>query len=228
MTTRRGTRAATLVLALALATPALPALAGWKQIPVDVAVPARIETEPGQRTLVALFRGSGHERLDVGLEITQWMRREIARQTALAVLETDPPPIPEQRPEALVMNDPFWRRLGEDFKADLIVAGIAEYLVDDRSGFVTEDVISPVTGQTVRRSRFAERRGFALRVRVFFFKGDNGALLHSDVWNESRILEGGAAEDLQQLYELLDAMRVHLRATVLPTKVQQPRFIWVE
>lgn len=202
-----------------------PALAGWKQVQVGVSVPPRLETEPGAPTLVALFRGSGIENVDVGLEISRFLKREIGT-TALSVLDVPPPPIPEQRPEKMAANDPFWRRLGEDFKADLIVAGLADYRVEDRSGFVSEDVVSPVTGQTVRRTRYAERRGFVLRITIFFFKGDNGALLHSDVWTESRILEGTEAEDLQQLYDLLDAMKDDLRSTLLPTTAREPRYIW--
>lgn len=212
---------------LAVAACGWLAHAGWKEVPVDVVIPAKIKTAARERVLVALFRANPHDRLDVGMELSRWARREISRQSPLAVIDVAPPPMPEQRAEALAVNDAFWRRLGEDFEAELIVAGIGEYRIEDRSGFVHEDIESPITGQTIRRTRYAERRGYRLRLQVFFLKGDNGALLHTDTWTEDRTVEG-SGEDLDQLYDLLGTMEANLRAALLPTTTQEPRYIWVE
>ncbi len=226
---RRHAAARAAVLPVLLLLSALPALAGWKEVPVDVAVAARLKLDPSDKILVALFRANPHPRLDMGLEISQWVRREIARQTPFTVLDVPPPPIPEQRPEKLAVNDVFWRRMGEDFRADVIIAGVAEYRIEDRSGYVTRDVESPITGQTVRQTVYAERKGFHLKIEIFFLKGDNGALLLTDTWTEDRTLDSGSGqgEDLQELYDMLDQMRPRLRGALLPTMLQQPRFIWV-
>ncbi|UCF67296.1 MAG: hypothetical protein JSV80_16215 [Acidobacteriota bacterium] len=201
----------------------------WNQVPIELPLPAKLDTDPGESLLVARFRATDHDWIDVGLEISRWMRRQLARTTALDVLDVPPPPIPEQRPAQLAVNDVFWRRLGNDFQADLIVAGVASYQIDDRSGYVTEDVISNITGQTVRQSRFAEMTGFRLRVEIFFLKGDNGALLHNDVWQEETVRgEGNIREHLEVLFELLESMADDLSAVFLPTRITEPRFIWVE
>lgn len=200
----------------------------WKEIGLDVAVPPRIETTPGQTVLVARFRANDHERIDIGLEIARWVRREVARRTALRALDVPPPPIPEQRPEKLAVNDAFWRQLGEDFGADIIVSGVAEYEVTDRSGFVTVDLEDPVTFQTVRRTRYVERRGFRIKLEVFVLQGDNGALLDANSWSEERIVDGTSAEDLQMLFDSLELAADDLRGTFVPTTVKEPRFIWVE
>lgn len=213
---------------LVVAALAFPAAAGWKEVPVDINVPAKVETRGDERVLVAMFRANANERVDVGLEISHWIQHEIARGTRLKVIDAPPPEIPEQRPEKLAVNNAFWRRLGEDFKADLIVAGVAEFKIEDRSGFVDEDFTSPTTGQTVRRTRFAERKGYRLHIEIFFLKGDNGALLHADKWTEDRLIQGEMVDDLQELYDLLDAIKGRLRAELLPTKAQEPRYIWVE
>lgn len=217
---------ALLRLSLLLTTPV--AMAGWQEVAIGVSRPAKLETRAGERVLVAKVRASEHERLDIGMEITRWLRRELARGTALSVLDVPPPELPEQRPEVMAVNDPFFRRLGSVFGADMIVAAVAELKITDRSGFVTRDVESPVTGQMIRTSQFVEQKGYLLSVEAFFLKGDNGALLHHDVWREERVVEERGAEDLQTLYELLEAMKDDLLAVVMPQKTQQPRFIWVE
>lgn len=214
-----------ILLALGLSQ---PAYAGWKEVPVEITVPPRVSSEPGQKVLVALFRTQSPEGVDAGLELSRWLRRALSKTTPLVVLGVPPPPIPEQRSDKLVLNDPFWRRLGQDFGADLIVAGIADFRSEDRSGYVSEDSVSPVTGQTIRRQRFAEMRAFSVRIEFFVFKGDNGALLFSDVWAQERVLEGGKPDDLSSFFELLENLDPNFRATFLPTQIKQPRNIWVE
>lgn len=221
-------RPVAVLLAAALALPHV-SLAAWKEVAVAINLPPRLQTEPDQPLLVTRVRATDHDFLDVGLEISRWLRREISRETALAPLDVRPPAIPEQQPQQLAANDLFWRRLGEDFGAELIVAGIADYVVDDRSGYITEDVTSPVTRQTVRQTRFAEMRGFRIRLEIFVFKGDNGALLHHDIWKkESVIGTDRIPDDLSILFAMLDSMRDDLLAVFLPVKLRQPRYIWVE
>jgi hypothetical protein len=62
------------------------------------------------------------------------------------------------------------------------VSGRAVFTTADRSAFVTEDIISPVTGQKIRRTRFAEREEYALEANLWFFKGANGAFLYEDTF----------------------------------------------
>lgn len=213
----------------AAALSALPAFAGWKEVPVEISIPARIKLEVGERTLVAQFRAQPQEDLDVGLEVARWARREIARLTALTVLDVPPPAVPEQRLDKLAVNDVFWRRLGADNRAAIIVSGAAEYTIEERSGFVTEDVQSPITGQMVRRSRYAERQGFRLKLTLFFVKADNGALLHSETWTEDRTLdEAGKPDRLEQLHALLEGLAPRLASLVAPTKIKEPRYIWID
>lgn len=215
----------TLAVALGIAG---SAQAGWKEVPIEVVVPPRIETRAEDRVLVAKVRAGDHERLDIGAELTRWLRRELARGTPLAVLDVPPPDLPEQRPEVLAVNDTFFRRLGAQHRADLIVAAIAELKIEDRSGFVTRDVESPITGQMVRSSEFVERKGYRLKIDVFFLKGDNGALLLKDTWQEDRIVESQGAEDLQALFELMELIKDDLLAVLRPVKLREPRYIWVE
>lgn len=217
---------ATLLAAALAAAPATAA--GWEEVALDVVLAPRVETQPGERVLVAMFRANDHERIDLGLEMARWARRELARNTDLEVIDVPPPPIPEQRPEKLAVNDVFWKRLGEDFRADLIVSGVIDFRIEDQSGFITKDYEDPVTLQTVRRTVYTERRGFKLKVELFVLKGDNGALLLADTWTEERVLDGTAAEDLQMFYDSLEMARDDQRSVFLPVTVREPRFLWLE
>lgn len=202
--------------------------AKWKEVPVKVMIPPTLEIQPGEKILVTMARGTEHWRLNVGSEFSRWLRRELGRNTSLEVLNVEPPPIPEQRVEALASNDVFWRRMATDFKADIIVASLVEFDVEDRSGYYEADTVHPITGQTYRSTQFVERTGFKMRVHILFFQGDNGALLHHDTWSDERILEGQYAEDLHVLFELLDSLKPKLLGIVQPVWLVEPRNIWID
>lgn len=205
------------------------AFAGWDRLPIDVSIPASVEWDTGDRILVAAVRGTQHDRIDVGTEVTRWIRRELSRGTALSVLDVVPAPaIPEQRPEMLAVNDLFWKRLGEDFEADLIVAGICDFSTEDRSGFVTRDRIDAITGQMVRETVYADRTAYKLRLEIFVLKGDNGALLHTDIWTLERIAEGPLREDLHVLLAALGELLPDLRGVFVPTTLKEPRYVWID
>ncbi len=223
------TRLAALITGVGLTLALAPAsVADWEEVPVTVTFPAKIKSEPGESVLVTLARANDNEDLNVGRELSRWLRREISRGSALEVLDVPPPPIPEQPPASLVANDRFWRRLGEDYEADIIVAALIQFDDEDRSGFVTGDRVHPITGQTFRDTYYAELTGFKLHIHIFFFQGDNGALLHHDQWRDERIVNAVDADDIAQLYSILDSLREDLLAIVKPAKVPEPRFIWVE
>ena len=222
------TRAIPWLLVLSLL--ASPVLAGeWEEVLIEIPLPARIEVQPGERVLVALFRTNDHPLFAPGLEIARWMRSALGRETTLSIIDVPPPPIPEQRPERLAVNDAFWRQMAEDYDADLIIAGVARYAIEDRSGFETRDFRDPGTGQTVRRSVYLEQSSYALEMQVFFLKGANGALLHDDIWAAERLTnQDGLQEDLQMLFDVLEEFRDDLSAVVAPSSRSEPRMIWTE
>ncbi|MBP1611946.1 MAG: hypothetical protein H6Q01_609, partial [Acidobacteria bacterium] len=57
------------------------AAAEWEEVGLEVSLPPRVQTAPGETVLVAMFRANDHERIDIGLEMARWARREIARST---------------------------------------------------------------------------------------------------------------------------------------------------
>jgi len=231
--TRHGTAAGRL-LEVAVTALALPlvlggaATAGVVRVKVDLPIPARINTVGVRKVLVAKFLTNDYRALDSGREMVSFLRREISRGTTLEVLDVEPPNLPEQPPEDLIQNATFWKHIAEEAGADLVVSGEALFVSRDRSGFVQEDFISPVTGQKVRQTVYAEREDFELRLSLWFFKGASGALLYEDSFRESQIYEGKSNDALQAFFELADRVRPDILGVLVPQTQQDPRAIFTE
>ena len=166
--------------------------------------------------------------VELDKEIVSLLRKELRKKTSLDILQVEPPPLPEQPLRDLLANSGFWRRLGETHGADLIVAGKASYESADRSGFVTQDEISPVTGQRVRRTHYVEREGFTLGLSLFFLDGATGRLLFEDQFTGENTLLGHGTDHLSVLYTLFEQFEDDVLAIVVPKPKTAQRFIFTE
>lgn len=203
-----------------------PCLASGVRVGIELPVPPRINTLAVRKILVARFVATEHASLDTGREFVRFVRRELAKGTKFEVLDVDPPALPEQPAEELPRNSTFWKHIAEEYGADLVISGRIGFTTSDRSGFVQEDVISPVTGQKVRRTVFAEREEYVLDANLWFFKGANGAFLYEDTFRDTQVYDGKSNDALQIFFNLADRMTPDLLGILVPQKRQESRFIY--
>ena len=202
--------------------------AGAVRVSVDLPLPPKINTVAVRTILVARFISSENPALDPGREFVRYVRRELAKSGRFKVLDVEPPNLPEQPPEELIRNATFWKHIAEEYGADLVVSGRILFGSTDRSGFVQQDSISPVTGQKVRETVFAEREEFSLEANVWFFKGANGALVYDDTFRDAQIFDGKSSDPVQIFFNLTDRVSPDLWSVLNPGRRKEPRYIFEE
>ena len=102
------------------------------------------------------------------------------------------------------------------------------YEVADRSGYVTVDEISPVTGQRIRRTRFVDREGYTLNLNLFFLEGATGRLLYEDHFTGENTLVGHGNDHLTILYALFEQFEDEVLGIVTPKARAAQRVIFTE
>lgn len=214
--------------ALLLVAPAGVARAGVVQVQLRLPAPQKIDTAGMTRLLVAGFRANDHPSLDLDREINRSLRDLFRRKSRLEVLDVDPFPLPEQSIEEAIRNAAYWKRLGTRFNADLIVAGTLEFASRDESGFVQEDVISELTGQRQRRSRWAEREAFRMDLGLYFFRGSSGDLMYEDHFTEEMAFEGKGNDDLSVLLQVFDRVSEGILGIITPRARVETRYLFTE
>src|SRR5439155_20232151 len=117
-----GLRAGLTLLLAAILAPSGFGASGFR-VNVELPVPARIQTGAVKSILVARFLAPDHATVDVGREFVRYARRELAKGTHFQILDVEPPALPEQSVEDLLKNYVFWKHLGEEYGADLIISG---------------------------------------------------------------------------------------------------------
>ena len=197
------------------------------RVVVALPVPPRLDTSPYRTVLIAKFLADQTEMLDVPDEMVRFMRSKLRKDPDLELLSVVPAPeVPEQTLEDLVSNTEFWKYLGREYGADLIVSGMVEYDQKDHSGFQDVDRVNPSTGQKVRESEFVEQEQFAYTVDLIFMGGASGELVYQDRLQRSSVFRGSNNDPVAAFYDLSESLTADVMSIVEPRTLQDDRFVF--
>ncbi len=197
------------------------------KVSVGLPVPPRMELEGERSLLVASFLGQETNLLDVNRELVRFLRSEFRKRTEFDVLDVTPAPaVPEQTLEDLIRNHEFWRYLGRNHGADLIVSGAVNYDREDMSSFREVDIVSPTTGQKVRQNRFVEQEQFDYGLDVIFMDGHTGELRFRDRLQRSVIYRGLSNDPIGAFYAMSESISDDVLAVVTQQLRQETRVIY--
>ena len=217
-----------LMAALVACCLVVPASAGTVPVQVRLPIPQKIDVTGMRRLLVAGFRASDHPQMDVDEEFIDFTRDMLRKRSTFEILDVDPPPLPEQEMKDIIRNASYWRRLASRYSADLIIAGSVDFERTDKSGFIQEDIISPYTGQRLRRTRYAEREGFSMSTRLYYFMGETGELLYDQRLSEEATFDGRGHDGLAALHQLTERSVPEVLGVLMPRQKTETRYLFTE
>ena len=173
------------------------------ELPVTLPLPPRLKLDGVKTILVASFLVNDSELVDVNRELVRFLRNEFRKHTAFEIQNITPPPaVPEQTLDDMAGNAEFFRWLSREHGSDVIVTGAMRYAKRDASGFEDIDVVSDVTGQKIRQTRFVEQEEFTFALDVLYFRGGDGSLLFRDRLQRQAVFRGAANDPISAFYEL--------------------------
>jgi hypothetical protein len=225
---------ATVMALLALA--AAPVHAAGVEVRLRLPVRARIDLMDRKTITVAPFMVVSQEGeesverrgVDVEGEFDRYLRRLIRRNTQLKILDSGPVDYPTYDLQALAEDADFWRYLGERAQADLIVTGSLDFDVQDRSGYRTEEYVSPFDGRTYYRQVLVESTGYEYDIVMQVFDGRSGERLYADNFKDFRQFEAERADPLAGMFENLYALEDRIAGIFTQKWVEASRVLFTE
>ena len=164
--------------------------------------------------------------VDVEKEFDRYIRRLIRRNTRLKIIESGPVDYPSYDLEQLAEDVDFWRYIGERTQADLIVSGSLDFDVQDRSGYRTEEYVSPFDGRTYYRQVLVEHTGYEYDIVMQVYDGQTGELLHGDNFKDFRQFEAERADPLAGMFENLYALEDRIAGVFTQKWVEASRILF--
>ena len=211
---RRGSGRLVRVIALALvcALAALPSFAGVAQVKLKLPLKPRLPLRGNERIALAPFviateaekaRDKRLQNVDLQAEFQRFLKKQIEKKTKLEIVSVPPElKLPTQNLSELGRSTEFWRALGAQTGAEILVSGSLEFRVEDRSGYKTEEYVSPIDSRTYYRQVYVEQTGFLFDIVFLVFDGRSGEKILQDEFKDFR-QTGGRRADEQGLFENL-------------------------
>jgi hypothetical protein len=216
----------------------LPALAaaGVTEVKLTLPVRARLDLE-GRRTIAPVpfimvsREGEGRIQgrdIDVQAEFERYIFKLLRRETDLKPIEPGPIELPTYDLDMLERDSAFWRSLGERLDADLLLAGSLDFDIQDRSGYRTEEYVSPFDGRSYRRQVLVEETGFEYDIVMQVYDGRSGELLHSDNFKDFKRYEGESADPLTGMFQNLYALEDRIVGIFAQKRVEATRVLFTD
>lgn len=207
--------------------------AGKKEVRLTLPVRARLDLTNRSSLLAAPFlvvRQEGEGRIegsniDVQREFERYLEKILRRDTDLRIVESGPIDYPTYDLRMLARDTDFWKVLGERMQADLILTGSLDFDIQDRSGYRTEEYISPFDGRTYYRQVLVEQTGFEYDIVVRVFDGKTGEQIYTDNFKDFKSFEGERADPLAGMFENLYALEDRLLGIFVQKKVAATRIL---
>ena len=226
-----GVAAVVVGLLLAVAVGVAPASSGTVEVRIKLPVKARIDLSGRETVTLAPFlvvtdegETAVHRRgIDVQREFEDYMRRLLKRDTDLTLIEAGAVDYPSFDLEELASNEDFWRFLGERTQADLIISGSLDFDVQDRSGYRTEEYVSPFDGRTYYRQVLVEQTGFVYDIVMDVFDGRTGERLYSDNFKDFKQREGESVDPMEGMFENLISLEDRIAGIFTQKRVETTR-----
>ena len=159
--TARDASAGSVEVAFAVPVRSLLDLRGYETVTI---APFLVPREEGEAPIEQ--RG-----VNVQDEFDRYMRRILRRRARLKYVTPRGVDYPSFDIDSLSRNGGFWQAVGERSQADLILAGSLDFDIQDRSGYRTEEYVSPYDGRTYYRQVLVERSGFEYDIVLLVFDG---------------------------------------------------------
>ncbi len=231
----RRIRAVLAVLLIAAAS-APVAFAGTREVKLTLPVRARLELA-GRKTIAPapfiMVSREGEGRIpgrdiDVQAEFERYIFKLVRRETDLKVIEVGPLDYPTYDLDMLARDRDFWLALGDRTEADLILAGSLDFDIQDRSGYRTEEYVSPFDGRVYQRQVLIEETGFEYDIVMQVFDGRTGELLYSDNFKDFKQYEGESADPLVGMFQNLYSLEDRIIGIFSQNRVEATRFLFTE
>ena len=223
-----------LALSAMLFLPSPAIFAGSVEVKLTLPVRARLDLN-GRRTVAALpflmvsQEGEGQipgRDLNVQKEFERYLFKLLRRETKLKVLEGGPVEYPTYDLEMLARDRDFWRAMGERLQADLLLAGSLDFDIQDRSGYRTEEYVSPFDGRTYRRQVLVEETGFEYDIVMQVYDGRTGDLLYSDNFKDFKEYQGENADPLVGMFSNLYSLEDRIVGIFAQQRVEASRVLF--
>ena len=224
-----------LVAALILLMP-LSLFGGVQEVKLKLPVKPKLQIAGDEKIAIAPFiianngekKNDRAQKIDVQSEFLRYLRKQLTKSTKLKLVDVPATRLPGTTMKALEAARDYWKDLGARTGADLIVSGVVDFDVNDKSGYKTEEYVSPADGRTYYRQALVESTGFVFDIDIAVFNADTGEKVLEENFRDFKEFDQRSYDELLGLFENLRSLETQLIGIFVSQETSATRYIFTE
>lgn len=208
--------------------------AGTREIRIELLLKPELPIEGTEEVFVGPImieprEGEGVQSVDLtaAREFELFLRKILRRDARLHLVpkQSDLRP-PSSHLAALLVDGEFWKAIGEDTGADLVVAASIDVKVLDRAGYTTEEYVSPQDGKTYFRQVMVEETGFSYDILLVVIDAATGVAMHQEQITDFQPKNERKLEEYTDMFTDLYTLQNRLVGIFVPRAIQVKRALY--
>jgi hypothetical protein len=165
--------------------------------------------------------------LDLDAEFRRYLGKQLGKRTKMTIV-TMPADVrlPTTHLKELTEAGDFWKGLGARTGADIILSGVVDFRVENKSGYRSEEYISPIDGRKYYRQVSIDSTGFSFDVTVLAMDGRTGARLFQENFRDTKEKNQKAVNELAGLFENLFSLENQLLGLFVVREREANRYVF--
>jgi hypothetical protein len=211
------------------------AFAGVTEVRLKLPLKPKLQITGDEKIAIAPFVIANQEKkndraskVDVQAEFQRYLKKQLSKTTKLKLIDAPQTRLPGTDMKALELNRDFWKDLGAKTGADYIVSGIVDFDINDKSGYRTEEYVSPSDGRTYYRQVLVETTGFVFDIDIAVFNGDTGEKVLEDNFRDFKEFDQRNYDEILGLFENLRSLETQLVGIFVPQEMSATRYVFTE
>ena len=222
--------------ALAAVLIPLTAAAGVLEVKLKLPVKPKLNITGDEKIAIAPFiiasegerRNDRAAKVDVQSEFNRYLRKQLTKSTKLRLVDMPVMRLPGTDMKALEGNRDFWKQLGAKTGADFIVSGVVDFDINDKSGYRTEEYVSPADGRTFYRQVLVETTGFVFDIDIAVFNADTGEKVVEENFRDFKEFDQRNYDEILGLFENLRALETQLVGIFVSQETSASRYVFTD
>ena len=212
------------------------AFAGVEEVKLKLPLKPKLQITGDEKVALAPFvianngekKNDRAQKVDVQAEFQRYLRKQLLKTTKLRLVDVPPTRLPGTEMKTLEANRDFWKSLGQKTGADYIVTGILDFDIADKSGYKTEEFVSPADGRTYYRQVLIETTGFVFDIDIAVFNADTGEKVLEDNFRDFKEFDQRQYDEILGLFENLRSLETQLVGIFVPQETSGSRYVFTE
>jgi hypothetical protein len=221
---------------LAAATFPLTTFAGVMEVKLKLPVKPKLQIAGDEKIAIAPFviasegerKNDRAAKVDVQSEFNRYLRKQLTKSTKLRIVDAVVTQLPGSDIKTLEADRDFWKELGSRTGADFIVTGIVDFDINDKSGYKTEEYVSPADGRTFYRQVLVESTGFVFDIDIAVFNADTGEKVLEENFRDFKEFDQRNYDEILGLFENLRALETQLVGIFVSRETSATRYVFTD